>query len=240
MEEPKLKLLRESWETATQLGDAVPLRFYSILLQDPVVRRMFPPGMANQRDKLMAAIGLAVTNIERLDEIRPILRQLGADHRRFGATPYYYGIVLDALLAAFAHFFGQDWTDELTDAWVIAYEEIAQTMLSAAHEQAQAGIPPWWDATIMDVDRRNAHEICLTLNTHNQPATYNLQVDMDLQVMARPGLWTSATVIETDDLVIDRFWSGLDFPSMALARLHVDDPVRIGAPWVDLESEETK
>lgn len=242
MREDQIKLLRSSWDTVTRLGDAVPLRFYSILLQDPVVRRMFPPGMAGQRDKLVAAIGAAVTSIDKLDEIRPTLRQLGADHRRFGATPYYYGVVLDALLATFAHFFSDEWTEELTDTWAIAYEEISQVMLSSAYEQAQAGIPPWWDARITDVNRVNAHEVWFTLNTDDVPDTYNLPVGNELDVMpvGRPGLWTTATVVDHSPFQVGRLWTGLDFPSMALARLHVDDLVRIGAPWVDLESEETK
>lgn len=243
MNEDQIKLLRDTWARAEALGDDVPLRFYSILLQDPVVRRMFPPGMMHQRDKLVHAIGLAITNVDNLDSIRPALRKLGVDHRRFGATQIYYGVVLDALLATFEHFFGEEWNEDLTDAWTMAYEAIAQVMIDAAHEQAETGVPPWWDAPIARVNRPNSHHVQLLLDTSEAPEGYQVAPGDDLEVMHidRPGLWTTASVMApwTPDFGLEIKWTGLDFAAMALARLKAGDHVRLGAPWIDPE-EETK
>jgi hypothetical protein len=38
------------------------------------------------------------------------------------------------LLSTFAHFFAEDWTDELNSAWAEAYKTIAAVMLEGAEE----------------------------------------------------------------------------------------------------------
>ena len=79
--------LKQSWAQAAALGDQVPSYFYAhLFLTHPEVRDMFPIRMTDQRDKLVAALGAAVSNVDQLDKVVPVLEQLGRDHRRFGAV----------------------------------------------------------------------------------------------------------------------------------------------------------
>ena len=106
--------LKHSWEQATKLGDEVPLYFYShLFLSHPELRSMFPVSMSAQRDKLVAALGAVVSNVDRLDQVTPLLQQLGRDHRRFEVRPEHYNAVGASLLATLKQFLGAAWTDEL-------------------------------------------------------------------------------------------------------------------------------
>ena len=82
---------------------------------------MFPLGMANQRDKLLAALGQVVSHVDDLDAVVPVLQQLGRDHRRFGVVRDHYPAVGQALLATLEHF-SSEWTPELARDWAAAYD----------------------------------------------------------------------------------------------------------------------
>ena len=108
-------------------GDQVPLFFYSTLfLTNPSVRDMFPVSMANQRDKLVDALGQVISRVDDLDAVLPTLQQLGRDHRRFGVVSDHYPVVGQALLATLEHFSGPDWTAELARDWATAYGIVAR------------------------------------------------------------------------------------------------------------------
>jgi hemoglobin-like flavoprotein len=54
--------------------------------------------MAEQGDKLMAMIGTAVANLDRLDAIVPAVQNLGRRHATYGVQPSHYDTVAIALL----------------------------------------------------------------------------------------------------------------------------------------------
>ena len=79
--------LKASWGKVAAAGDDVPLYFYShLFLSHPEVRSMFPIQMTAQREKLVTALGAVVSNVESLDDVVPLLEQLGRDHRRFAVV----------------------------------------------------------------------------------------------------------------------------------------------------------
>ena len=62
--------LKASWGKVAAAGDDVPLYFYShLFLSHPEVRPMFPIQMSGQRDKLVAALGSVVSNVDELDKV---------------------------------------------------------------------------------------------------------------------------------------------------------------------------
>ena len=92
--------LKGSWANVAAHGDDVPLYFYShLFLRHPDVRSMFPIQMSGQRDKLVAALGSVVSNVDELDKVVPLLEQLGRDHRRFSVVTEHYEAVGASLLA---------------------------------------------------------------------------------------------------------------------------------------------
>src|SRR5215217_4168682 len=100
--------LKGSWANVAAHGDDVPLYFYShLFLRHPDVRSMFPIQMSGQRDKLVAALGSVVSNVDELDKVVPLLEQLGRDHRRFSVVTEHYEAVGASLLATLKHFLGR-------------------------------------------------------------------------------------------------------------------------------------
>src|SRR6185437_10992946 len=129
--------LKSSWGAVADFGDEVPQYFYSTLFViHPQTRAMFPPSMAAQRDRLVGALGYTVANVDNLDELVPVLQQLGRDHRKFGVEAEHYPLVGEALLITLEHFLGEQWDHDLSQAWSSAYEVIAQVMCDAATESA--------------------------------------------------------------------------------------------------------
>ena len=178
--------LKKSWAEVAAYGDQVPLFFYSTLfLWHPHVREMFPVSMANQRDKLVAALGQVVSRVDDLDPVVPVLQQLGRDHRKFAVVRDHYPAVGQALLATLEHF-SADWTPELAHDWATAYGVVADVMVQAA--EADSGQPPWWDLQVLDVERRSVDVAVLRVRPH-APLPYVAGQSMAIEVPQRPRLW---------------------------------------------------
>jgi len=148
------KLIRDSFALVSAYGGDVVEYFYAHLFaHHPDVRAMFPIGMAEQRDRLLKALALVVTNIDNFDELVPTLRQLGQDHRKFDVRPEHYDAVGSSLLATLELFAGEAWTPKVAASWAAAYGLAAQTMIEAAEADSE-GTPPWWEADVVTHERR--------------------------------------------------------------------------------------
>jgi NAD(P)H-flavin reductase/hemoglobin-like flavoprotein len=146
-------------------GDDLALYFYSYLfLKYPETRDMFPPAMIKQRDRLVGALVRIVTDVDNADKLVPYLQDLGRDHRKFGTLSAHYPAVGEALLTTLRHFSGAAWTDRLATDWAAAYGMVAGAMSGAA-EAVAPNEPAWWEAEIVDVDRRTFDIAVLTVHT---------------------------------------------------------------------------
>lgn len=180
--------LKDSWATAATLGDQVPRWFYShLFLTHPEVRDMFPIRMSEQRDKLVAALGAAVSNVDQLEQVIPVLEQLGRDHRRFGAVTAHYDAVGASLLATLRHFFGPAWTPELHQNWSEAYGTVAKVMVTAA-EQHEDSAPSFWEAEVTGFDRRSV-EVAVFEVVPKQPYSYRPGQSVAVKIPQRPREW---------------------------------------------------
>ena len=147
--------LKDSWHLVSRSGDQVPLYFYSVLfLMNPDVRDMFPVSMARQRDRLVTALGQVISNVDQIEDVVPVLQQLGRDHRKFAVAAAHYPAVGQALLATLEHFLGERWTPALAHDWAQAYNLVAQVMVEAANDAAKVS-PPWWEAEILAHETRS-------------------------------------------------------------------------------------
>ena len=183
--------LKKSWALVADHGDQVPLFFYSTLfLHNPHLRDMFPVSMADQRDKLVAALGNVISGVDQLDAVVPVLQQLGRDHRKFAVVRDHYPAVGHALVATLEHFSGPEWTPELAHDWVTAYGIVADVMIGAA--EAAADQPPWWELTVTDVERR-AVDIAVLRVVPHQPLAYVAGQSIAVEVPQRPRLWRYLT-----------------------------------------------
>lgn len=226
--------LRNSWHVVSGYGSQVPLFFYSTLfLTHPQVREMFPAGMSGQRDKLLAALGKVVANVDDLEIAVPFLQQLGRDHRKFAVSDEHYPAVGKALLTTLEHFLGQEWTPALSRDWTAAYGLVSEVMVAAAKESAQTS-PPWWNAEVLRHERRTAEVAVLLLRT-DRPLSYLPGQSVAVESHLRPRMWRyySPANPPRDDGVIElhvRMIDGGPVSSALVQAITPGDTLRVGAP----------
>lgn len=182
-------LLRESFAEIAAHGHAIPEHFYGQLFaRYPHLRRRFPVGMTGQNDRLVRAIVHVVTNLDRPDQLTAYLTALGADHRKFEVSAEDYPAVGDALLHTLCYFSGPRWTPQRQDAWTAAYTLIAQVMTAGAARAEQAGLPPWWDATVTDLNLITPDLAVLTV-VPDLPYPWTAGQSVPLTTNARANVW---------------------------------------------------
>lgn len=242
---PDIQIIETSWQLANERANGkLALKFYGLLFfWYPETRTMFPPGMEHQRDKLVHALGRVISRVDRLDEVKPELEALGRDHRRFGATSEHYGAVGSVLLRTLEIYLGKDWEPEVANAWMVAYGEVAQIMQGAAAAQEAAGIPPWWDVSTFGAQWGPRQIFIDVDSTATPPKGYTLNHGdrIDVRPYGRPGLWTTARVIQNDHRVLFgvtiRTRGGMDYAAMALSRTPDGGLVRVGPPSTPPDEE---
>ena len=130
----QIELVQASFGDIASLSDIAADAFYAELFRiSPATREMFPADMAQQKRKLMMAIGFAVSSLKSPNQLVPQLRKLGLRHATvYGVLPHHYDIVGEALLNTLATALGDQWTGDLREAWATAYREIADHMMAGA------------------------------------------------------------------------------------------------------------
>ncbi|HEY6684448.1 MAG TPA: globin domain-containing protein [Propionibacteriaceae bacterium] len=89
-----------------------------------------------------------MSNVDEIDNVVPLLEQLGRDHRRFSVITEHYTAVGPSLLATLQHFLGRLWMPDLADTWAQAYGLVAKVMAAAA-EQHEEVAPASWEADVV-------------------------------------------------------------------------------------------
>ena len=127
-----IALVRTSFAKVLPIKDVAADLFYNRLFEiAPEVRPMFPQDMKEQKVKLMAMLGTAVSNLHKLDEILPAVKALGQRHKGYGVTAAHYAPVGTALLWTLEQGLGPEFTPEVKTAWTETYTALAGVMTSA-------------------------------------------------------------------------------------------------------------
>jgi hemoglobin-like flavoprotein len=107
--------------------------FYQGLFADcPSARGMFTAERATQEQLFVTELGTIVNSISQFDSFVDRTRGLGARHAGFGVTHLHYQIAGQALMDALVAVLGAEFTDELSDAWRLAFDLVAETMMQGA------------------------------------------------------------------------------------------------------------
>jgi len=126
-------LVQTTFAKVAPIADDAAALFYGRLFDlDPSLQPMFTTDLKEQGRKLMRMIGMAVNGLDRLDELVPVVRQLGTRHAGYGVRDEHYDTVAAALVWTLEQGLGPDFTPEVRDAWVAVYGVLATTMKDAA------------------------------------------------------------------------------------------------------------
>jgi nitric oxide dioxygenase len=136
----QIALVQSSFE---RLGSGLPAmatRFYQELFgRDPALRPLFTTDLGHQEAKFAEKLTEIVRAIPRLDELLNHTRALGARHVGYGVRVADYRTVGDALLAALAAILGDSFDAATREAWTLAYNLVAETMLEGAASARPVG-----------------------------------------------------------------------------------------------------
>src|SRR5215475_14523056 len=111
-------LVQTTFASIAGIADDAAVLFYQRLFElDPSLRQLFRGDMTEQRRKLMQMLTAAVKGLDRLDQLVPVVQDLGRRHARYGVTDGHYETVASALLWTLEMGLGNAFTPEMKDAW---------------------------------------------------------------------------------------------------------------------------
>jgi nitric oxide dioxygenase len=104
---------------------------------DPSLADMFTAEPAVQEQRFAAELALIITSIRRCDDFEAETHALGARHRRYGVRAAHYRLMGEALMGALAGALDTRWNDAVEEAWRLAYNLTAETMMAGAEAAAR-------------------------------------------------------------------------------------------------------
>ena len=106
--DPAVESVQQTFAIVQAAGDEAAAYFYGwMFVRDPELRKLFPTGMTEQRDRLFRAFGRIVGSLTTPEEMATYLTQLGRDHRKYAVQPEMYEVVGDALMATLRAYAGR-------------------------------------------------------------------------------------------------------------------------------------
>lgn len=137
MTQQQIRLVQQSWAGVLPVARQAGLLFYSKLFEAaPGVRHLFKPDISEQANKLVTILGYVVTKLDRMEELLPEVKKLGARHNAYGAEPFHYEVVGQCLIATLKEGLGEGWSAEVQDAWITAYNTLKNVMIVAQAENS--------------------------------------------------------------------------------------------------------
>ena len=129
----QITLVQSSFERLGPQLPAMATRFYQELFgRDPALRELFTTDLTQQEARFAEKLTEIVRAMPRLDKLLIHTRALGARHRGYGVRAADYETVGTAILAALAAILGSSFDAPTRQAWTLAYNLVAETMLEGA------------------------------------------------------------------------------------------------------------
>ena len=130
-------LVQSTFAAIAPSADTAAKLFYTKLFElDPDLKPLFRGNMDEQGRKLMIIIGTAVNGLDVLDEIVPVVEDLGKRHVDYGVKDKDYNTVGTALLWTLEQGLDNKFTADVEEAWTVVYSLLADIMKTAAAKAA--------------------------------------------------------------------------------------------------------
>lgn len=142
MTKEQIQLVQESWSKVLPIAKQAGLLFYQNLFEAaPGIRHLFKPDISEQANKLVTILGYVVSKLSHMEELLPQVQQLGERHNSYGTEPAHYEVVGQCLILTLKQGLGAEWTPEIQNAWITAYNTLKNVMIIAQAEKSREHIP---------------------------------------------------------------------------------------------------
>jgi methyl-accepting chemotaxis protein len=129
-----ITLIRRSWAKVVPIAPQAAALFYqNLFAADPALRPLFKSDMTEQGHKLTQMLGAAVSKLDDLEALLPVLQALARRHVGYGVQAEHYATVGAALLKTLEQGLGDDFTPPVREAWAAVYGLVADVMIQASH-----------------------------------------------------------------------------------------------------------
>ncbi|KXX68742.1 globin family protein [Flammeovirga sp. SJP92] len=129
----QIELVQSTFAMVAPISDKAAEIFYAKLFElDPSLKALFTSDMSEQGKKLMAMLAAAVNGLNDLGALVPVVQDLGKRHVGYNVEDSHYDTVAAALLYTLETGLGDNWNDEVKEAWTTVYVVLATTMKEAA------------------------------------------------------------------------------------------------------------
>ncbi|AEI49816.1 globin family protein [Runella slithyformis] len=136
MDDQQKKLVQTSFARVVPKAEYAAQLFYKRFFElAPEVESLFNSELKTQGIKLFQVISFTVCSLDNMDELLPLLQDLGRQHVKYGAEEHHYGYVGEALLWTLEKVLKEDFTPEIQQAWTDVFRVMSDTMIEAAHQQ---------------------------------------------------------------------------------------------------------
>jgi hemoglobin-like flavoprotein len=133
MTNEQIKLVQDSFRQVAPISETAAQLFYARLFElDPDLELLFKGNLSEQGRKLMQMLGVAVSSLDRMEQLLPVVRSLGARHVSYGVRDKDYDTVGQALLWTLRKGLGDAFTPEVEAAWTNVYVTLASAMQSGS------------------------------------------------------------------------------------------------------------
>jgi hemoglobin-like flavoprotein len=131
----QIQSVKDSWNfVAENISDPGMIFYNQLFTLDPDLKALFKEDRAAQSKKLITMLSFVVSKLDKINEIVPQVKALGARHNKYNVKPEHYRTVAQALLKTLEMALGERWNDETKSAWIAAYTILSTTMIEAAKE----------------------------------------------------------------------------------------------------------
>lgn len=138
-------LVQFSWGRIAAGASFGHLLYRRLFELDPSLRGLFRSDMAEQAERITQMIGVVVDGLGKPSTLIPVLSALGHRHAIYGVQPKHYDTMGAAMLWALQSSLGNDYADDIGDAWSAAYQFITHVMQHAPDEAlGSARKNSWW------------------------------------------------------------------------------------------------
>ena len=129
-----IESITTSWEKLSTEPKLIETFYGKLFEIAPQTRHYFPEDMTKQSEKLAYTLGFVVGNLNRLEDIKEAVEELGRTHRKLKVKDEEYEYVKQALLITIDETIDGDNTNAI-EAWDIALSHIAEIMINAPEER---------------------------------------------------------------------------------------------------------
>ncbi|WP_018924396.1 NO-inducible flavohemoprotein [Salsuginibacillus kocurii] len=138
LDEKTIRVIKSTVPVLEEHGETITTRFYEKLFENhPELLNIFNQvnqKKGRQQAALANSVYAAAVHIDQLENILPVVKQIGHKHRSLGVLPEHYPIVGKYLLEAMKEVLEDQATEEILTAWEKAYGVIATAFIDVEQE----------------------------------------------------------------------------------------------------------